>query len=71
MVELDDLRAKLRARRGRTGFAQNVAEIEARVAVLEEIEAGKRYRSKATGKFVSAAYAAAHPDETYWEGDAA
>jgi exonuclease VII small subunit len=38
--ELDDLRRKLKARKGRPGFKANVAELEARIAELENVEAG-------------------------------
>lgn len=38
--ELAALKAKLKARRDRPGFAANVAAIEARIAILEAANAG-------------------------------
>jgi len=35
MTELQELKAKLKAREGKPGFADNVAEIKARIAELE------------------------------------
>lgn len=72
---LDQLKAKLAARKGRGGFRGNVAEIEAEIARLEAepepepslppIAIPGRYRSAITGKFVSPEYAAANPATTY------
>ena len=39
MSELEDLKAKLKARRDRPGFGANVELIEARIAELEAAEA--------------------------------
>lgn len=38
MPEIDDLKRKLAARKGRPGYDENVREIEARVAELEKTE---------------------------------
>lgn len=38
--EIDDLKRKLAARRNRGGYAQNISEIEARIAELEAQNAG-------------------------------
>lgn len=35
MSELETLRAKLKARKGRPGFKENVAELERQIAALE------------------------------------
>jgi hypothetical protein len=35
MAELDDLRRKLAARKGKPGYEENLREIEARIAELE------------------------------------
>lgn len=35
MTELDDLKAKFKARRGQSGYEENVAAIEQRIAELE------------------------------------
>lgn len=39
MTELESLRAKLASRKGREGYAENVREIERRIAELEKDEA--------------------------------
>lgn len=62
MTEIDELKVKLAARKGKGGYAQNVREIEARIAYLESLTF--TYRDKETGKFVSAEYALANPDTT-------
>jgi hypothetical protein len=38
MTELETLKEKLKARKGKPGFAQNVREIEERIAELEQQE---------------------------------
>jgi hypothetical protein len=37
MTELDDLKRKLKARRGKPGYGVNVAEIERRIAEIAEL----------------------------------
>lgn len=60
--DLTDLKAKLRARKGKPGLAENVAEPE---RIIEEAESGGYiYREAAGGRFVTAEYAAAHPGTT-------
>jgi hypothetical protein len=60
---LDDLRAKLAARKGRPGFAANVAELE---RLIEEAEGrGYVYRDAGTGHYVTPEYAEANPTTTY------
>ncbi len=61
-AEIARLQAKLDKRRDRPGLVANVALIEAEVARLEAMDI--RYRDDATGRFVTAAFAAAHPDTT-------
>ena len=39
MPEIDDLKRKLDARKDRPGYDENVREIEARIAELEEVPA--------------------------------
>lgn len=60
---LAELKAKLRAREGRSGYAANVAEIR---AIVEEAEAeGAVYRKAINGHFVSKAYYEANRATTY------
>jgi hypothetical protein len=59
-VVIDELRAKLKARKGRPGFQANVAALEQAIAVHEN--AGP-FRDKDTGRFVSREYALANPDK--------
>jgi len=40
MAEIDDLKRKLAARKGRPGWEENVREIEARIVELEKSKAG-------------------------------
>lgn len=61
--ELADLRAKLRARKGKAGFAANVAEIEAMIADAEA--SGFVWRRTQSYQFVTAEYAAANPETTF------
>ena len=56
------LREKLARRRNRPGFAVNVAEIEAEIAMLEANK--PLYRDRQTGRFVTEAYALANPKTT-------
>ena len=62
MTELDDLRVKLSARKGKPGFTVNAMMLEARIAVLEGN--AFTFRDIPTGVFVSNDYAAANPDTT-------
>ncbi len=61
-AEIVALRAKLKARQNRSGFADNAKAIEAEIARLESLT--YTYRDKATGQFVSPEYALANPDST-------
>jgi len=49
MSTLDDLRAKLKARKGRAGYASNVALIERRIAELEAEEAQEAEEQEGEG----------------------
>jgi hypothetical protein len=60
---LAELRAKLRAREGRSGYAANVVELH---KLIEEATAeGAVYRKARTGHFVSKAYYEANRETTY------
>ncbi len=59
---IDDLKAKLKAREGKPGFAANVEAIKAEIARMEALTF--TYRDIETGQFVTAEYAAANPDTT-------
>jgi hypothetical protein len=60
---LADLRAKLRARKGKSGFAANAAELE---RMIEEAEgSGFVYRETRSYHFVTAEYAEANPSTTF------
>lgn len=62
-TELAELRAKLRVRKDKPGFAANVAEIEAMIAEAEG--SGFVWRKTVSYQYVSAAYAEAHPETTF------
>lgn len=64
MIDVEDLRAKLKKRRGKPGFKANVAELEQSIAFLES----GPYRDKETGQFVSIDFALANPDLVEKEG---
>lgn len=58
---LTDLRAKLKAREGKPGFAANVEMIQAQIAALESDAA---FRDVETGQFVSVETAIQNPETT-------
>lgn len=60
---LIELRAKLRARKGTPGMAENVAEIEAMLEAAED--SGYVYKDAATGHFVTAEFADQNRSTTY------
>jgi len=61
--ELADLHAKLRARKGQPGMAENVAQIE---RMIEEAEStGYVYKEAGSGHFVTADFAARNQSTTY------
>lgn len=59
---IDALKAKLKAREGKPGFAANVEALKAEIARQEALSI--LYRDNTTGQFVTAEYALAHPDTT-------
>ena len=63
MSELEDLKAKLVARKGRPGYRDSVAELERRIDLIEN--GTLRYRSAKTGRYVTDDFARENPDTTY------
>ncbi len=62
MADLDGLKAKLKMREGKPGFASNVEAIKAEIDHMDALTF--TYRDNATGQFVSPEYALANPDTT-------
>ena len=62
MTDIDALRAKLKLREGKPGFAANVSALKITIGLLE----GETFafRDIASGQFVTTEYALANPDTT-------
>lgn len=61
--ELSGIKAKLKMREGKPGFAANVEALKAEIERLEALT--YTYRDDASGQFVTAEYALANPDKTH------
>lgn len=60
---LAELRAKLRARKGAPGMAENVADLEAMIEAAED--SGYVYKEAGSGRFVTAEFADKNRSTTY------